>query len=217
LRGLFGLSAMFTLVLALSLLPIADVTACIFAAPIFATALSVPILKENVGLRRWSAIMMGFVGVLVIVRPGMEGFQPAILVAIAAALFFAMASNAIRSIAQSEDGLTIVFYFMMLLALVSGFALPFGWRMPDLVGSILFIGLGLCGGAGQILMTAAYRLAPVAVIMPLEYTTLLWTSLFGYWLWGEVMTAGTIAGAGLVVASGLYIVHREAVLRRARS
>ncbi|MBM3598780.1 MAG: DMT family transporter [Alphaproteobacteria bacterium] len=218
LRASFGLIAMALLFTSLSLLPIADVTAITFAGPIFATALSVPLLGEKVGVRRWTAILIGFAGVLFMVRPGADGFRLAMIVAVCTPIFYGLVATTLRQLTATEENLTIVFYYMTIGATVTGLILPFGWwKTPDVTDLMLFLTLGLIGGIGQFLMTHGYRNAPVAVLSPFEYTAIIWTSLAGFFIWDEVMTIWTIVGGSLVIASGLYILHRETVLRRQRA
>lgn len=213
-RSVCGLLGMTGLFVSLSLLPMADAVAIIFAGPIFATMLSVPLLGETVGPRRWAAVLVGFLGVLLVVQPGAAGFQPAAVLAIGTAFLFGLVPNLIRQLTMTESDVTIVLYYMLISTAISSLALPFGWRMPDLADFALFLALGLTGGIGQLLMTQGFRQAPVVVVAPFDYLSIPWAGLLGYLLWGEVMVPMTIAGTALVIASGLYILHREAVRRR---
>lgn len=216
-RATFGLIGMAGLYTSFWLLPVTDATAINLSAPIFATALSVPLLREVVGIRRWAAVLVGFAGVLVMVRPGTEGFQPAYLIAIATAAIAGLVANTIRQIGRTEDSLTIVFYFMVFSIVATAPTALLGWRMPDLTDLGLLLAFGVAGTAGQILMTHSYRSAPVSLVAPLEYTALPWAAIIGYAVWGEVLTMWTVIGSALVIASGLYIVHRESVRNRAKT
>lgn len=216
-RAIFGLIGMTGVYVSFWLLPITDATAINLSAPIFATALSVPLLREVVGIRRWAAVLVGFAGVLVMVRPGTEAFEPAYLIAIASAAIAGLVANTIRQIGRTEDSMTIVFYFMMFSTIATAPTLLFSWRTPDLTDLGLLLAFGIAGTAGQILMTHAYRSAPVAVVAPLEYTALLWAAIIGFVVWDEVLTVWTLAGSVLVIASGLYILHRETVRNRAKT
>jgi drug/metabolite transporter (DMT)-like permease len=216
-RGLAGLAAMACTFLAFALLPLADAVALTLSGPLFLTALSVPLLGERVGVRRWSAVVVGFAGVLVMTRPGAGVFEPAALLAIAGAVLYALAMISIRRLSTTEPPTTIVFYFTLIAMIVSGFSLPFQWTTPDFVDFLLLVALGLLGGSAQLAMTQAFRLAPVALIAPFEYTALIFAMGFGWLFWRDVPDVYLLAGAALVIGSGLYILHREAKLRQERA
>jgi drug/metabolite transporter (DMT)-like permease len=214
LRTLFGLGAMVAGFLGYSLLPLGDAVALEQSGPIFLTALSVPLLGERVGIRRWSAVIVGFVGVLIMTRPGAGVFDPAALLPLSAALLYAVAMIAIRKMSRSEPAAAIVFYFTVIGATAGALSLPFQWHGPDGFGLVLLVGIGLLGGGAQITMTLAFRLAPVALLAPFGYAGLVFAMGFGYVIWGEIPDAYLLIGAAVVVASGLYILHRETTLRR---
>ena len=208
---------------ALKLEPLAETMALGMSGPIFLTALSVPLLGERVGLRRWSAVIVGFIGVLVMVRPGSGVFQPAALIAIAGAFCYALAMVSIRRLSRSEPAPTIVFYFTLFAAIVGLLTWPLAplapawldpWVRPDLEGWAVLVGIGLIGGTAQLTMTYAFKLAPVAVIAPFEYGGLLIAVVYGLAIWNEVPDVYILLGAAIVIASGLYILYREAKLRR---
>ncbi|WP_246337235.1 DMT family transporter [Azospirillum oleiclasticum] len=213
-RGLFGGMAMVLSFLSFALLPLGEAVALNFAAPLFLTALSVPLLAEKVGVHRWSAVAVGFVGVLVMARPGADVLNLGALVALAAAFFQALAMIMVRQLGRSESPNATVTYFTLLTTILCGGTLPFWWRTPDNGHDLwLLIGCGLIGGVAQLLMTRAYMAAPASVIAPFNYTSILWAVLLGWLLWSEVPTTHVIAGAAVVVASGLYILYRETVRR----
>lgn len=216
LRGFIGLAAMVCVFTAFSLLPLAEAVALCLSGPIFLTALSVPLLGEKVGLRRWSAVLVGFAGVLVMTRPGADVFDPAALLALAGALFYALAMISIRRLSTTDPPVTIVFYFTLIAVLAGALSLPFQWRTPDAVGLANLVAIGLLGGFAQLAMTQAFRLAPVALIAPYEYAALVFAILFGYLFWDELPGAYLLIGAAIVIGSGLYILHRETQLARAR-
>jgi len=222
-RGLVGVVSMSFFFLALSLLPLADAMALGMSGPIFLTALSVPLLGERVGLRRWSAVIVGFVGVLVMVQPGSGVFRPEALLALAGAFFYALAMVSIRHLSRSEPATTIVFYFTLFAATVGLLTWPLAgvapawldpWVRPDLEGWLVLVGIGLLGGAAQLTMTYAFKLAPVATIAPFEYSGLVVGTTYGFVIWHEVPDRYILLGAAVVIASGLYILYREANLRR---
>jgi drug/metabolite transporter (DMT)-like permease len=192
-------------------LPLAEAVAIGYAAPIFITALSVPLLGEAVGVRRWSAVCVGFAGVLVMIRPGAAVFEASSLVALLAALFYAFAMIFIRRLGRTESTACIAFYFTLTCAVVSAPFLPLQWVAPDLPQAILLVAVGLIGGVAQLAVTAAFRAAPAAVVAPFDYSSMLYVTVIGYAVWGEMPDRLIFAGAAVVIASGLYILHRERV------
>jgi drug/metabolite transporter (DMT)-like permease len=214
--GLVGMVCGFT---AVSMLPLTESTALSFASPLFMVALSALILKEHVGVHRWGAVVVGFLGVLIMIRP-----DPAHMANVGAAfallgaLGAAGAMIAIREIGRTEPGPTIVFYFTLAGMLVGLASLPFGgWTIPDTTTLIMLVCTGLLGGAGQLFLTEALRRAPVAVVAPFDYTQLVWACIIGYLVWDEIPRAATVAGALVVAASGVYILFRETRRFRARA
>lgn len=218
LRSIFGCLAMLCFFSAYGLMPLADVTAIAFAAPIFIACLSVWFLGEKVGLHRWSAIVVGFVGMLVILRPAelLSGHaSPGLLLAVAATLLYSLAMIQIRKLTRNEGSSTIAFYFTAFCTLYTGLALPWFWTTPSFGDLGLLVAVGLLGGLAQLLMTRAYALAAASIVAPFDYTHLLWSVLLGWYLFGDFPDAQTWLGAAIVVASGLYILYRETVRRRA--
>lgn len=206
--GLVGMVCGFT---AVSMLPLTESTALSFAAPLFMTALSAPILKERVGGHRWAAVVVGFLGVLIMIRPDPTHMATlGTIFGLVGALGAAGAMIAIREIGRTEPGPTIVFYFT-LAGMVLGLAsLPFGgWVIPDTTTLVMLICTGLLGGVGQLFLTEALRRAPVAVVAPFDYTQLVWASIIGFLVWDELPRAATLVGACVVAASGVYILLRE--------
>ncbi len=214
-RALVGLSALYVFFLSVKLMPIADVYAISFAAPLFVTALSVLILGEHVGVRRWAAVLVGFVGVMVMLEPGTDVFQPLALLPLLGALLYAFVVIIIRALGRTESSAALVFYFLMTAGIVSGVLLPFVWVTPDLAGFALLVCIGIVGGCAQISMTVAFRSAEVSLVVPFEYSAMLWAVLIGYFVWGDVPAARLWIGVAIVVASALYIALRELRLARA--
>jgi drug/metabolite transporter (DMT)-like permease len=213
-RGAVGLSAMVCFFLSYKLLPLAEAVAIGMAGPLFITALSVPFLAEKVGIRRWSAVVVGFIGVLVMTRPGTGIFDPAALIPLVGAFFLGLAMVMVRSLSRSEHSATIVFYFTITATLASAASLPWQWVTPDWIGLGLLVTIGLIGGCAQFTMTQAFRLAPAALVAPFEYLALVFAIGFGFGIWGEVPDLWLVSGAAIVVASGIYILHRETVRAR---
>ena len=214
-RSSVGLLAMICGFSALGRLPLTEATAFNFASPLFMTALSALILAEPVGRHRWGAVLVGFLGVLVMVRPAPGHLNVAgVSLALGGAVGAAGAMVAIRQIAATERGPTIVFYFTLAGAVMGLAGCLFHWVTPDPRTLALLILGGLVGGVGQLLLTEAVRVAPVGVVAPFDYTQLVWATIIGFLVWGETPKPATIAGALIVAASGLYILHRELVRRR---
>jgi drug/metabolite transporter (DMT)-like permease len=209
LRSLCGLISLCSFVYAFGHMPLADAVGIGFSAPILITALSVPLLGESVGIRRWSAVLVGFVGVIIIVRPGGGVLQATALVAFVGTLFYALAMILIRQLGRSETTIAIAFYYSATCIVVAGAALPFQWATPDLADGLCLLALGIIGGFGQLFVTAAFRSAPVAIVAPFDYVSIIYVSLIGYAVWGDVPDTPLLVGAAILVASGLYILHRE--------
>ena len=208
-RGLFSIGAAFFFFSSLLYLQLAEATALAFAAPIFVTALSVPLLGEHVGWRRWLAVLVGFLGILLIVRPGATTFQPAALFPVAGALCYAFFMISARKMGGSEGMWTVMFYiclFPLLYSAPFAFAL---WHPFTFAHAPLVVGIAVCATLGVTLITLGFQAAPPAVVAPFDYTALIWGSLFGWLFWGEVPDSWTYAGAAVIVASGIYIVFRE--------
>ena len=207
--GLFGMICGFS---ALQHLALTQATAFTFAAPLFMTALSALMLKEFVGWHRWGAVVAGFIGVLIMVRPDRGQLNlVGVGFALAAALGSALATVQIRQIAVTEKGPTIVFYFTLAGTVAGLVGSAFHWVTPDGATLAVLILGGLIGGVGQLFLTEAIRVAPVGVVAPFDYSQLIWATILGYLIWGDLPHAATLTGAAVVAASGLYILHRELV------
>lgn len=217
LRGLLLVVAAFTFFTGLKFLPLAEATSLIFAAPIFITALSVPLLAEHVGRRRWAAVIAGFAGVLIIVRPGAAAFQPASLIVVATAILYAFIMISVRWIGRGDRFWTMMFHMAFFPALFSGLAVPFVWQSPQWPHMPLFFAMSVFGTFGLTLISQAFRLAPAAIVAPFDYTALIWASLFGWLFWEEIPTVWTYLGAAVIIVSGLYIVIRETRKKAARA
>ena len=211
--GLLGMVCGFS---ALQHLPLTEATAFTFASPLFMTALSALLLGEVVGRHRWGAVLVGFIGVLIMVRPEPGHLNVVgVSLALGGAVGAAGAMVAIRQIAATEKGATIVFYFTLAGTVLGAVGSAFHWVTPDpLTLATLILG-GLLGGVGQLLLTEALRVAPVGVVAPFDYTQLIWATGIGFLVWGELPHLATIVGALVVAASGVYILHRE--MRRFRT
>ncbi|MEM8793130.1 MAG: DMT family transporter [Pseudomonadota bacterium] len=216
-RGVVGATAMVLSFSALGLLPLPEVTAIGFSAPLMTTVMAVFLLGETVRIYRWSAVVIGFCGVMVMIWPRLggtggevtaeEGFG--VLVALAAAFMMAFAVITVRLLARTEHTMAIVFYFHVCCSLAALVTVPWGWVWPDLATWGLLIGAGLFGGLGQIVLTHSYRHADASTIAPFDYTMMLFALATGWFLFDEVPTAPVLTGAAIVIAAGLYILMRE--------
>jgi drug/metabolite transporter (DMT)-like permease len=199
------------------LLPLAEATVLLFRVPIFATILSALVLKEPVGWHRWSAVMMGFIGVLIVVRPGGGLALHGVAVGLMAAIVVSGVSITLRQIGRTESASTTVFWFTILSALPFGLAMPFLGKAHDAETFGLLLALGLFGGLAQLALTASLRLAPVSVVLPMDYSSLVWSALIGWLVFAAVPSPHLWLGAPLIIASGFYIVYREQKLHRERT
>ena len=216
-RGLISVLGMFLNFAALARLPIADATALSFAAPLITVILAAFVLKEHVRHYRWTAVGIGFVGVIVMLWPYLDVGHVAAttastigaICAIGAAFTNAGSVIQTRRLTDSETTSSIVFYFS-LICMVAGLAtLPFAWYQPTLPELIALMSIGVLGALSHIMLTESYRYAAASVVAPFDYTALLWAFLFGYWVFGEVPTVHVFVGAGVVAASGLFVIWRE--------
>jgi len=208
-RYLLVLMLSFGFFWALSQMKLVDAIAITFAAPIFITALSVPILKEVVGWHRWLAIAVGFCGVLIMLRPGMGVFQWAAVVVLGSVLIYALLMISTRAFKETESTAALMLYPQLGMTLTGIALTPFYWVTPTAFDLGLFALVGLFGSVGVMCITHAFRLGPAAVISPFEYSALIWATLLGFFLWDELPDSITVFGAAIVIASGLYIIYRE--------
>jgi drug/metabolite transporter (DMT)-like permease len=216
-RTVLGMTGMALNFLTYLLLPLAEATVLLFTVPIFATILSALVLKEPVGWHRWSAVMMGFIGVLIVVRPGGGLALHGVAVGLMAAIVVSGVSITLRQIGRTESASTTVFWFTILSALPFGLAMPFLGKAHDAETFGLLLALGLFGGLAQLALTASLRLAPVSVVLPMDYSSLVWSALIGWLVFAAVPSPHLWLGAPLIIASGFYIVYREQKLHRERT
>ena len=215
LRGLYGTVGMVLNFGAVILLPLAEATTINFTVPIWAVLLSILLLKEKVGLWRWSAVLLGFAGILVIAQPGGGHFPlNGALVALGGAFMIALISIQIADLNRTEQPLTIVFYFACVTTPLTALALPFVATAHDADGWWLLLGIGLAGALGQLLLTAALRFGKVASVIVMDYSGLFWATLYGWFLFGMLPPASTWLGAPIIIAAGLVIAWREHRLSR---
>jgi drug/metabolite transporter (DMT)-like permease len=210
LRGIYGTIGMVLNFGAVILLPLAEATTINFTVPIWAVLLSILLLKEKVGVWRWSAVLLGFAGILVIAQPG-DGHFPlyGALVALGGAFMIALISIQIADLNRTDKPLTIVFYFALFSAPLAALSLPFVATAHDPGGWLLLLGIGLAGALGQLLLTAALRFGSVASVIVMDYSGLFWATLYGWLLFETLPPPTTWLGAPLIVAAGLIIAWRE--------
>jgi len=209
LRAVFNVGAMLAFFYALSIAPLSQVTALGFTAPIFATALAALLLGEVVGLRRWSAILVGFAGVVVIVRPGLGEVGPGQLLTLGSSLSWACALLVIKTLSRTDSSVTIITYMGLLMMPLVLIPALFVWQWPNAVQLFWLVLIGVLGGAGQLCMTEALRQADTAVVMPIDFCKLLWVSALAVVIFGEIPDAFTWLGGSVIFASTLYIAYRE--------
>ena len=232
-RGCLIVTCYSSFYMALAVLPLADAMTLFYTNPLFVTALSVPILGEIVGPRRWLALLVGFMGVLVVVQPGATEMEPAMILGIFSALAYSATCLLTRHMATSEGGAGMSFHTTIFMIVVSGAAgLLFGdgsfdlidhpsaafmlraWPMPDAAQWMLILVIGLIAGVGFYCLSQAYRLGRASVVAPFEYSSLPLAVLWGWVFWASIPTWTTILGSALIVGSGLYIIRREMVVGR---
>lgn len=214
LRGVLGVLFLGCFVAGLGQLPMSTAYAITFVGPLLVTAMAVPLLREHVGPRRWTAIVAGIAGVLVVLRPGGEGvLTSAGLLVLFATACYAASVVTVRMLAQRDSAQALVFWFLAMVAVGAGLlALP-GWVPLRAADAWLLAGVAVTGTLGQIALTHAFRLGEASLIAPLEYTALVWVVLLDVVLWGVLPDAMTWLGAAIIVVSGLYMMRRERVVR----
>ncbi|NIM28094.1 MAG: EamA family transporter [Gammaproteobacteria bacterium] len=211
LRSLLMLVTTAMFFFAVRALPLADVVAIMFVGPLFVTALSVPLLGDYVGPRRWTAVAIGFLGALVVVRPGSGIMQGLAVLPLLAAFSHALYTITTRKLASHDLPMTTLFYTAALGGVATTAIVPFFWVTPDVRGWLLMALLGVFGAAGHLTLIKALGYASPVVVAPLTYASLIWSIGYGFVLFGDLPDAMTLLGAALIAASGLYVFHRERI------
>jgi len=209
LRCLFGLIALIAIFIGLRNLPLATVVSISFAAPIFTTIFSIFFLNEKVGLFRWLAVLIGFIGIIIITEPGSGSFNIYYVYPIIFCLGLSYVAIAIRQLATTEPVWLISLNFSVAITIASFFTIPFGWIMPSAKDLILLSMIGLFGGAANLWLSQSYKFSEVSLVSPLKYLALIFGIIFGYFIWNEIPTIKTLLGGLLVVVSSLIIFRRE--------
>jgi S-adenosylmethionine uptake transporter len=232
LRGAFLFLSYTTFFMGLAALPLADVEAIRFSGPLMITLLSVAMLGETVGLRRWIALLAGFLGVFFIVRPTSVTFNLGSVFILISVFFYALSVILVRKLQSTDSSATMAYYsslvYLLAAVLLAPLVLLFGessdvhpslaflfrsWAMPSLLDLNVMFGMGLAWAGGMFCMARAYSLAPASVVAPFEYSSLPIGMMWGFVIWREIPTLMTLSGAFLTLLSGLYILHRERVER----
>ena len=209
LRSFLGLSATFTFWGALVFLSLVDCVAIVFISPLLVTALSVLFLGEKVGVHRWGAVIMGFIGVMIIIRPGMGIVHWAVILPLITALFWANYQITTRILSRTDSALTTLFYTAAGGLFFTTIAVWLDWVTPTFKQWLIFACIGFLGTMGHYFLIKAFELAPASMLAPFNYTSLLWSILLGYVIFGDLPDKWTIAGVVIIILSGLYIIQRE--------
>ncbi len=196
----------------LKYLPLATAIALFFSFPIFLAVISVPLLGESVGIRRVLAIVVGFAGVLLITNPA-SGLSTPALMMLGAALGWAFVASLTRILGETENTTTLLFYTLLGFAVLLAIPQYWLWRSIELEAYLMIVGVAFFGVIAQFAVTKAYAIASPSLIAPFEYTALIWSAILGYLVWNDIPDLYAIAGAFLIIASGIYIIHREAIQR----
>lgn len=197
--------------LAVRNMPLVDVTAVMFIGPLLVTALSVPLLKEQVGARRWTGVAIGFAGALIVVRPGLDVLQSVAVLPLLAAFSNAFYQITTRQVRGIDPPLTTLLWSAVVGTVATSLAVPFFWTPPNALGWCLMVLMGVLGALGHLTLIKALQVAPAVVVVPFTYVSLVWAASFGYVVFDEIPDPTTLLGSAVIVASGLYVFHREQV------
>ena len=209
LRCLAGLIAIVAIFIALRKLPLATVVSISFAAPIFTTIFSIFLLSEKVGIYRWLAVLVGFIGILIITEPGISELNIYYIFPIIFCLGLSYVAITLRQLSSTEPVWLISLFFSIAITLLSFLTIPFGWVMPSFNHFIILSLIGFFGGVSNLWLSQSYKYSEVSLVTPLKYLTLVFAIIFGYFIWGEIPTIKTLIGAFLVIISTLIIFRRE--------
>lgn len=213
-RAVLGTVSLITTFTAFSLMPMADTTALLFTSSLFIPILGVVFLKESVGPYRWSAVVIGFIGVVIMAHPSGEVYALGIAVALCAALIHAILQIILRYLGRYESPETISFYFFIIGTFITALPLPFIAVRPTIAEVPLLFGVGLSGAAAQWLLSTAFRNAPAAIVTVFNYSGIVWATLFGWMIWNDWPLPTVIAGAAVVIASNILMIWRESRIGR---
>jgi drug/metabolite transporter (DMT)-like permease len=208
-RGVLAILMLTSFIYAISGMPLSEAYTLFFVAPLMITALSVPLLKESVDLRRWIAILVGFGGVLIVLRPGYVPLNLTAIAVLVGAACYAVNAITVRILGRTDSTAAMSFWFVLMVAIGAGLlALP-DWQPVRASDAWWLAGMGITGALGQVLITEAFKCAPVSVVAPFEYSTLFWGLLLDLAIWGVLPGPIVYVGAAVIIGSGLYLIHRE--------
>ena len=208
-RCLMGLMALIAIVVALRELPLAVVVSLSYAAPLFITVLSIFLLSEKVGIFRWLAVLIGFIGVIIIAEPGFKGMNYLYFLPLIFCIGMAFVTITIRKLSTTEPIWLISIFFTITISIAGLATIPMGWIMPNFQDFILLALIGVTGGSANLFLTQSYKLSEVSLVAPLKYLALIFAIIFGYLIWNEIPTIKTLIGASLVILASLIIFKRE--------
>jgi drug/metabolite transporter (DMT)-like permease len=208
-RCLMGLMALIAIVVALRELPLAVVVSLSYAAPLFITVLSIFLLSEKVGIFRWLAVLIGFIGVIIIAEPGFKGMNYLYFLPLIFCIGMAFVTITIRKLSTTEPIWLISIFFTITISIAGLATIPMGWVMPNFQDFILLALIGVTGGSANLFLTQSYKLSEVSLVAPLKYLALIFAIIFGYLIWNEIPTIKTLIGASLVILASLIIFKRE--------
>jgi drug/metabolite transporter (DMT)-like permease len=209
LRGASQSCSQTFLMIAFSLMPLASAVAINFSAPIFATLASIILLREHVGIARWSAILVGFFGVLIVTSPGTDTFTIGALFALANAVMYGTVTAGVRGLTATESTPTLTLYQMLIMSAAFSLMLPFGFVVPTWTDAGWLVLNGIGNGVAQYWWTRALHLAPTSAVAPFQYFSLIWAMMLGFAIWGDVPTVSLLIGGAIVAGSGLFLLWRE--------
>jgi len=208
-RGALAILMLTSFIYAISGMPLSEAYTLFFVAPLMITALSVPLLKETVDRRRWIAVLVGFGGVIIVLRPGITGLNLLAIAVLVSATCYSLNAISVRVLGRTDSTAAMSFWFIAMVAIGAGLlALP-NWQPIRASDAFWLIGMGVTGALGQLLITEAFKCAPVSVVAPFEYSTLFWGLLLDVLLWGDLPGPLVYVGAAIIIGSGLYLIHRE--------
>ena len=213
-RCFFGLAALLSIFTALRNLPLATVVSITFAAPIFTTIFSIFFLSEKVGYFRWLAVIVGFVGILIISEPGFSSLNIYYIFPVIFVLGMSYVAISIRQLSSTEPVWLISLFFSAVITIAGIFTIPFGWLMPSFIDLILLSMIGFFGGVANLWLSQSYKFSEVSLVTPLKYLALVFAIGFGYLIWQEIPSSKTLIGAALVITSSIIIFRREIILKK---
>lgn len=214
-RGLSQSTSQVLFAIAFSMMPLAGAVSINFSAPLFSALISIVWLKERATPARWTALLIGFLGVLIVTHPGRSSLNLGAVFALGNAVMYGSVTVAVRGMTRTESANTLLIWQLVTIAIFHSFLLLFGWRTPAPIDGLMMFGSGLANTIGQYCWTQSLRLAPAAAVTPFYYLMLIWAIVLGYLIWGDVPSPGLLLGSAIVVAAGMFLFWREALLQRA--